>query len=103
MLGAARRRATWRIRTGLSYTLSQSRGDWLGIVCTAGLFRYNGFSIIQKELKMDKWTCTICGYVYDPEEGDPDNGVAAGTPFEEVPDDWVCPLCGADKSAFEKS
>lgn len=41
-----------------------------------------------------KYVCDICGYVYDPEVGDPDNGVAPGTPWEEVPEDWVCPLCG---------
>lgn len=51
---------------------------------------------------MDKYVCTICGYVYDPAEGDPDSGVAAGTPFEDLPDDWVCPVCGADKDQFEK-
>jgi rubredoxin len=51
---------------------------------------------------MERWTCTICQYVYDPELGDPDNGVAAGTSFENVPDSWVCPLCGAGKDAFEK-
>lgn len=50
---------------------------------------------------MQKWTCTICGYVYDPEEGDPENGVAAGTPFEKLPDSWVCPVCGAGKDVFE--
>ena len=50
---------------------------------------------------MDKYVCTICGYVYDPEVGDPDNGVAPGTPFSEVSEDWVCPLCGASKDAFE--
>jgi rubredoxin len=51
---------------------------------------------------MDKFTCTVCGYVYDPQKGDPDNGVAAGTPFEQVPDSWVCPVCGASKDQFEK-
>jgi rubredoxin len=51
---------------------------------------------------MERWTCTICQYVYDPELGDPDNGVAAGTSFENVPDSWVCPLCGAGKDVFEK-
>ena len=51
---------------------------------------------------MDKWECMVCGYVYDPAKGDPDNGVAPGTPFEDLPDDWVCPECGADKSMFEK-
>ncbi len=50
---------------------------------------------------MDKWLCTICGYVYDPAEGDDSAGIAAGTAFADLPDDWVCPLCGADKSAFE--
>lgn len=51
---------------------------------------------------MDKYTCSVCGYVYDPEKGDPENGVAAGTAFDDLPDSWVCPVCGADKSLFEK-
>jgi rubredoxin len=51
---------------------------------------------------MDRYVCTICGYVYDPEQGDPDNGVAAGTKWEDVPDDWECPVCGASKDDFEK-
>lgn len=52
--------------------------------------------------KMEKYRCTVCGYVYDPEKGDPDSGVEPGTPFKELPDDWVCPVCGADKSMFER-
>jgi len=51
---------------------------------------------------MDKYTCIICGYVYDPKEGDPEAGIPPHTPFEELPDDWVCPVCGADKSQFER-
>lgn len=51
---------------------------------------------------MDKWECTVCGYVYDPAEGDPDGGIPPGTPFEKIPDGWVCPDCGVDKSMFEK-
>jgi rubredoxin len=51
---------------------------------------------------MDKYECTVCGYIYDPELGDPDANIPAGTPFEELPDDWVCPICGAPKSDFEK-
>ena len=51
---------------------------------------------------MDKWECTICGYIYDPETGDPDGGIPPGTPFEQIPADWVCPTCGATKDAFEK-
>jgi rubredoxin len=51
---------------------------------------------------MDRYVCSICGYVYDPEQGDPDNGVAPGTKWEDVPDDWECPVCGASKADFEK-
>ncbi len=51
---------------------------------------------------MDRYICTICGYVYDPKVGDPDNGVEPGTSFDALPDDWVCPVCGAGKSDFEK-
>jgi rubredoxin len=50
---------------------------------------------------MQKYVCSVCGYVYDPEEGDPNNGVEPGTPFEKLPDDWVCPVCGALKEQFE--
>ncbi|MFP5259954.1 MAG: rubredoxin [Acidobacteriota bacterium] len=52
---------------------------------------------------MDKYECNICGYVYDPAAGDPDNGVAPGTKFEDVSEDWVCPVCGAPKSEFSKA
>ncbi len=51
---------------------------------------------------MDKYVCSVCGYVYDPVEGDPDNGVEPGTKFEDLPDDWVCPVCGAEKDEFAK-
>lgn len=52
--------------------------------------------------EMAKHECTVCGYIYDPKEGDPDGGIKAGTSFEELPDDWVCPVCGAGKDQFEK-
>jgi rubredoxin len=52
---------------------------------------------------MDKYVCTICDYVYDPENGDPENGIAPGTSFEDLPDDWLCPVCGVSKSDFEKA
>ena len=48
---------------------------------------------------MEKYVCTVCGY--DPAQGDPDNGVAPGTPFDKLPEDWVCPICGAPKSQFD--
>ena len=54
------------------------------------------------EVKMQKWKCSVCEYVYDPEQGDPDSGIAPGTSFEDIPDDWVCPLCGIGKEMFEK-
>lgn len=50
---------------------------------------------------MGKWVCVVCGYVYDPEIGDPDSGVAPGTSWEDVPEDWVCPLCAVGKDQFE--
>lgn len=49
---------------------------------------------------MKKYVCDVCGYVYDPAEGDPDNGIEPGTAFEDIPDDWVCPLCGVGKDQF---
>ncbi len=49
---------------------------------------------------MQKYKCDVCGYVYDPAEGDIDSGVAPGTPFEELSDDWACPVCGAGKDSF---
>jgi rubredoxin/flavin reductase (DIM6/NTAB) family NADH-FMN oxidoreductase RutF len=56
----------------------------------------------KEEVKMAKYECTICGYIYDPAVGDPDNGIKPGTPFEKIPDSWVCPMCGATKSDFKK-
>ena len=67
---------------------------------------YRGADVEEKEKKpkgegrMQKYVCNVCGYIYDPEEGDPDNGVPAGTTFEDLPDDWVCPVCGASKDEF---
>lgn len=50
---------------------------------------------------MTKYKCLLCGYIYDPAVGDPDNGIDPGTSFDDVPDDWVCPECGAGKEDFE--
>jgi rubredoxin len=52
---------------------------------------------------MEKWTCIVCGYVYDEAVGDPDSGIAPGTKFEDLPEDWVCPVCGVSKDQFEKA
>ena len=51
---------------------------------------------------MSKWECIVCGYIYDPETGDPDNGVAPGTAFGDISDDWLCPECGVPKDMFEE-
>lgn len=51
---------------------------------------------------VNKYVCEPCGYVYDPEIGDPDSGVAAGTAFEDLPEDWVCPVCAVGKDLFTK-
>jgi rubredoxin len=57
----------------------------------------------EEQTKMKKYKCTICGYVYDPAEGDPDSDIAPGTAFEDIPEDWVCPVCGVTKEDFEES
>jgi rubredoxin len=55
-----------------------------------------------EEIRMKKYVCQICGYVYDEAKGDPDNGIAPGTKFEDIPEDWVCPDCGVGKDQFEE-
>ena len=52
--------------------------------------------------RMSNYRCMLCGFVYSPDIGDPVYGIDPGTPFEDLPDDWVCPVCGADKNQFEK-
>ena len=51
---------------------------------------------------MEKFVCTVCHYVYDPAVGDADNGIEAGTSFNDLPEDWVCPLCSVGKDLFEE-
>lgn len=53
-------------------------------------------------MNMDKYVCDVCGYIYDPAVGDPDNGIEPGTAFEDLPEDWLCPLCGVGKDEFNK-
>jgi rubredoxin len=62
------------------------------------LFRDTG----QWRFSMDKWKCSVCDWIYDPAIGDPDGGIAPGTPFEQIPDTWACPVCGATKEYFVK-
>lgn len=56
----------------------------------------------QEVVKMAKYKCSVCGYIYDPQKGDPDGGISPNTPFEKLPDDWTCPICGASKAEFVK-
>ena len=56
----------------------------------------------EEKVTMDKYQCSVCGYIYDPEKGDPDGGIKPGTKFEDVPGDWTCPVCGASKDQFKK-
>jgi rubredoxin len=69
-----------------------------------GLYR-SPFFIAKNNLNtyctMKKYKCVVCGYVYDPAEGDPDTGIPPGTPFEDLPEDWSCPVCGVRKIDFE--
>jgi rubredoxin len=58
--------------------------------------------VIRRRGCREKWECTVCGYVYDPAKGDPEHGVKPGTRFKDLPKDWVCPDCGAEKDLFEK-
>jgi len=51
---------------------------------------------------MNNYLCSVCGYVYDPDTGDSESGIPGGTDFEELPEDWVCPVCGVDKAKFKK-
>jgi len=64
---------------------------------------YSKTEKIEEGKRLIKYKCTICGYVYDPERGDPDSGVKPGTSFEGLPDSWICPICGATKEQFEKT
>lgn len=53
------------------------------------------------KINMKKFVCIVCDYVYDPKLGDPDGGIAPGTSFEDIPEDWLCPVCGVGKDDFE--
>lgn len=56
----------------------------------------------ERRTKMDSYICDVCGYKYDPAKGAPNEGIAPGTKFEDIPDDWVCPICGVGKDQFSK-
>lgn len=70
---------------------------------SSALRRVSRGTFKREEHNMATYVCTVCGYEYDPEVGDPDNGIEPGTPFEDLPDDWVCPTCGVGKDMFEEA
>lgn len=74
----------------------------LNFFCGMGIINFVPINFLQKGQGkiMQKYMCEPCGYVYDPAEGDPDNGIAPGTAFKDIPDDWVCPVCGLGKEVF---
>jgi rubredoxin len=65
--------------------------------------KYISFQVFPKRRYNMSYVCDVCGYTYDPAEGDPDNGIAPGTAFEDIPDDWVCPVCGVGKDQFSEA
>ena len=73
-------------------------GMYIGSTSTRGL-HHLVYEIVDNSVPK-RYACTACDYVYDPEKGDPETGIAPGTPFEEIPDDWTCPVCGLYKDAF---
>jgi rubredoxin len=60
--------------------------------------RNDSVTLLQMTVTTELWVCQSCGLVYDPAEGDPDGGIPPGTPFDAIPDSWVCPVCGARKT-----
>jgi rubredoxin len=78
---------------------SIAQKKFLNVMCY-GLCPWRSYKL---EVEMEKWKCKICGYIYDPEKGDPDGDIPPNTPFEKLPDTWVCPACGAPKDMFEKA
>ena len=77
--------------------------DFLLFLCITFAIEKDKNSLTNKNNKiMDKYVCNPCGWIYDPTIGDPENGIEPGTSFENLPDDWACPLCGAGKEDFDK-
>lgn len=66
------------------------------------MFDFLHYEFGNGEATMDKYRCIVCNYIYDPKEGDPDVGIKPGTAFEDIPSDWVCPVCGVGKEMFQK-
>lgn len=81
--------------------LFRETGGRLSGVWGNPIIALKAFIPLKEAHDMKKYICTVCGYVYDPANGDPDSGIAPGTAFEDIPDEWVCPVCGVAKDMFE--
>ncbi len=90
--------------SALSYSglLKPVKGTHVARRCSQDSTRLFYIKERKEGIKAVKYKCIVCGYIYDPEIGDPDGGIKLGTPFEELPDAWVCPICGASKNEFER-
>jgi len=77
-------------------------GFLLNAPCVLYQRKYGRFRIFQGGFIMKTWVCTVCGWIYDEAKGDPDYDLAPGVPFADLPDDFVCPLCGVGKDMFEE-
>ena len=77
-----------------------AKADYIGLSERFRAFRHSIIIIMFSEVKIMKYVCDVCGWVYDETVGDPDNGIAAGTKFEDLPEDFACPLCGVGKDSF---
>lgn len=77
--------------------------EFAGTACKSRKMRYNRDRTQKEETEVAKYVCSVCGYEYDEETGDPDNGIAPGTKWEDIPEDFTCPLCGVGKDLFEEA
>lgn len=84
--------------TGYIKLLKKNKISWTKFFYFSKVYKLKN----EKEVIMKKYVCLACGYTYDPADGDPDTGIEPGTAFEDLPDDWVCPVCGVGKDMFEE-
>lgn len=88
--------AYWQIGLKIGFTVEESKQKEKSFPETGKK------ETIKRNDVLKKYRCKVCGYIYEPEKGDPDNGIKPGTPFQDVPEDWVCPECGVNKNQFEE-
>lgn len=103
--GALRQRSWRTVGKPMQWTNNPDRTPCHCAACIkieAGVLRKERNTGDKEAAPVDKYICQVCGFVYDPAKGDPDGGIAPGTAFEDIPEDWVCPVCGVSKDNFVK-